>query len=155
MKRILIISSLCLFSFAILAQEQEVVASGGDDFRNSNGSLQWTVGEIVTESYSNDAGGLNQGFHHGSISVTKISENILNREISAFPNPAGRIVVIKFDKETCFEYVVYHMSGEAVLQGKEKQRMFNMPVDQLTSGIYFLKIIEDNQILKTFKIEKI
>ena len=98
---------MSIFSTTLQAQQQEVVANGGDYFQNTNGSLQWTVGEIVTESYTNDAGNLNQGFQQTTIVITEIPERLsAEKEIIAFPNPANNIITLEFEKETNFKFII-------------------------------------------------
>ncbi|MDD3860483.1 MAG: T9SS type A sorting domain-containing protein [Bacteroidales bacterium] len=156
MKYKLLILFMSIFSTTLQAQQQEVVANGGDYFQNTNGSLQWTVGEIVTESYTNDAGNLNQGFQQTTIVITEIPERIsAEKEIIAFPNPANNIITLEFEKETNFKFIIYDINGKLVLIGTQKQTRLDIPIDQLTTGMYFLKIYENNLIIKTFKIEKI
>ncbi|MEZ5197256.1 MAG: hypothetical protein R2764_12900 [Bacteroidales bacterium] len=64
MKKIVSLLVIVAFSTTLAAQSvsPEVVASSGDYYEGTNGSLSWTLGEIATETYS--AGGviLTQGF---------------------------------------------------------------------------------------------
>ena len=64
MKKISMIIIGGLLSVAVTAQSvsPEVIASSGDYYENSNGSLSWTLGEIATETYTAGNIILTQGF---------------------------------------------------------------------------------------------
>jgi hypothetical protein len=62
MKKTLLFSlTMFLFSMAIHAQQQ-VIASAGNYFSNASGSISWTMGEPVIESYTASGSILTQGF---------------------------------------------------------------------------------------------
>ncbi|MBN2174518.1 MAG: hypothetical protein JW731_10310, partial [Bacteroidales bacterium] len=64
MKKIAHILLLSAFPFFAFAQSvsPEVIASAGDYFENSTGSLSWTLGEVMNETFSNGSNILTQGF---------------------------------------------------------------------------------------------
>ena len=136
------------------------MVTGGDYFNNSNGSLTWTCGEIITEAFSNDDVSLTQGFNQSNLilSIEEKTENI-DFKISAFPNPTNDFITIKSDASTPLgnqklNYQLFDLKGNLIkqeLNGKQNQEI---SVKELTSGIYFIKIYNENQKSKTIKIEK-
>ena len=77
MKKILLLV-FCLSAVGFCKAQQlssSVVSSAGGQFEKSNGSLDWTLGEIMTETYQKTVGFFTQGFQQPSvIKVTGIDE---------------------------------------------------------------------------------
>jgi hypothetical protein len=81
--------------------------------------------------------------------------------VTLYPNPAQDELNLTFtlDKSGVVLYEVYNLSGQLILsqsraesQGIVRQ---NMDVNELSSGMYFLKILVDNQqVTKRFDIQK-
>lgn len=59
--------ALCFLLFPILIVGQtasmEVISSAGDGYQGDNASISWTLGELATETYSNESIIISQGFH--------------------------------------------------------------------------------------------
>jgi hypothetical protein len=158
MRNIIIVSYL-LFSVNILAQE--VLASGGDYFAQTNGSLSYTLGETVVETYSND-NILTQGFQQDY-------ENLLNTEFltsdnffEVYPNPFSSDIIIKYKPENAGEYLVElkDASGKEIYNSNYffSSSNFNhqISVSSLSSGIYFLQLRElHTGEIVIFKLTKI
>lgn len=144
---------LTLSSFS---QQKEIVSSGGALFQNPTGTLTWTVGEIVTESFTNESGELNSGFHQGNIELTDISElNNFTEKIIVFPNPTSETITILVEDELDFNYYIYDINGNEIIKIDEKDDNKNISLSQMAPGLYFLKICHNNSIVKTIKISKI
>lgn len=80
MKRILILLIAVVFTITLTAQSvsPEVVASAGDYYEGTNASLSWTLGEIVTETYTAGGVTLTQGFQQPiSITIAGIDLDVL------------------------------------------------------------------------------
>lgn len=41
----------------------QLISSAGESFKNSNYQLDWSIGELVIETYSGNQNMLTQGFH--------------------------------------------------------------------------------------------
>ena len=65
MKQFIIISSVafCLLGYVQTVQAQKVIATSGNYFENSSGSISWTIGEPVTATLTTADNILTQGFH--------------------------------------------------------------------------------------------
>jgi hypothetical protein len=140
---------------------QEVLASGGDYFAQSNGSLSYTIGETVVETYSN-GNILTQGFQQDYEHLLRIE--FLNSEIffDVYPNPFSSEIIIKYKPENTGEYLVElkDASGKEIYHSNYffSSSNFNhqISVSSLSSGIYFLQIRELNTgEIATFKLTKI
>jgi hypothetical protein len=155
----LIIASFVFFYLNISAQE--VISTGGDFYQQSNGSLSFTIGESVVETYSNGII-LTQGFQQDYENI--LSTDILTSEnfFEVYPNPFSSEITIKYYPETTGEYSLElkDASGKVLYKGNFffSTSNFNhqISVSSLTSGIYFLQLKQMNtEEIATFKLTKI
>lgn len=135
----------------------QLVSSAGETFKNPNYQLDWSVGELVTETYAGNQSMLTQGFHQGKYIITAIKQiTDLQFEISAFPNPATDYVHVKIASEK-FENLRFSFSdsdGKVLQTGSFTSNLQQINLAGKTTGIYFLKVISDKTTVKTFKIVK-
>ncbi len=81
-KYIYIVIFCLLSSFGISQQVSiEIKASAGDVSNNESFKAEWTIGEIIVESFAQDELVLNQGFHQGYYLITP-PDNLLIDNIS-------------------------------------------------------------------------
>ena len=67
---------------------QEVITTAGDYYLASSGSLSWTFGETITETFSTGINALTQGFNQSQLSATATYQlPTLDFNIKAYPNP--------------------------------------------------------------------
>ena len=66
-----------LFSLfaAISVYAQEVVATQGDSYSNTSGSIDFTIGEVITATGSNGAADITQGFHQTNLNCAIDARN--------------------------------------------------------------------------------
>lgn len=136
---------------------QEVVATDGDHFINSSGSISYTIGEPVTETYSGTSTILTQGFQQSSLVVTGIFEpGGINYEITAYPNPAIEFVTVKVSSiETPdMQYLLYDSNGRLLLRGLINDTETDIPFANYIPAEYILKILQNKTELISFKIIK-
>ncbi len=155
MKRflLLLLTALC----ATLLQAQEVIATSGDYYENTSGSLSWTISESVSETFENTNNILTQGFHQSRLTVTSINE-ITGPDfvINAFPNPAAEFVTLKVDskKTENLWYKLFDINGELLLHKKVKSNETEIPFSSYAHSTYFVKVLDNSKVLKIFKIVK-
>ena len=78
-----------IFLFATLfaafaASAQEVVSSQGETYSNANGSIDFTVGEVIINTGTND---LTQGFHQTNWNFLGLEDFAPDYEAIIYPNP--------------------------------------------------------------------
>ena len=136
---------------------QEVIASAGSTLNNINGSISFTIGESVANTLIKSDKTVTQGFHQTNISVSMVSEmNDLEFSISAFPNPAENILILKLNKVdmTGMQFLLFDINGKLLFRKNLENDETIIPVDKLIKGFYILKVQEGQKELKTFKIIK-
>lgn len=135
----------------------KLLSSAGETFKNSNYQLDWSIGELLTETYSGNLNMLTQGFHQGKYIITGVNLiEDLQLEITAFPNPVTDFVLIKIGSEKVenFRFIISDIDGKILQTGKfdENQKQINLAGKSV--GTYLLAILSNKAIVKTFKIVK-
>ena len=140
-------------------QAQEAVLTSGGDATGSGGSVSYSVGQIVYTTNTGTNGSVAQGVQQPfEIStVTAIAEAkgiILN--CSAYPNPATNFLTLKIEnyKIENLSYQIYDISGKLLLNNKINDTETSIPMESMSSANYFLKVIQSDKEVKTFKIIK-
>ena len=163
MTKHLLTGSLLLLGFWARGQSvmPDVVASAGDFFANSQGMIQWTIGEPMSETYGNTNNFLKQGFHQTGIDPVGIDEQVIGN-LSLFPNPASDQVTLQFDAESSGLYTVeiYNALGQQM-----SSRQLNVvaggfrhdiAVRDYSDGIYFVTVRKVGSNASTsFRVNKV
>ena len=140
------------------------VNSGGTKMTQSNGSLSFTVGELVVLSHT-DANGnsLGNGFTSGAAGSTQITTllqspvDLLN--VKVYPNPTTELVFVDI-LATKLSWVTIDMVD---VQGKQlstqkyagMSNRIGINTASYTAGTYFLVLKDDaNTTLATYKLIK-
>lgn len=161
LKTLIVFSFGASFSYAQSISPQSVNSSG-TSMSQSNGSLSFTVGELVvlsqTDSDGNTLGG---GFTSGAtISTASIQEpNVAVLNVRVYPNPTTDLltVAIQETKLPYFEIEITDMSGKVISKDKYAGISNNIGINSTSwnTGTYFLKLIGENaEVLGIYKIVK-
>ena len=161
MKKILVIGC-CIISYIGFSQEvtPEVMSSGGGYFEQANGSVSFTIGEIMTETFEQTSATITQGFQQSDLLSTEIEEDLyVEFDVNVFPNPAGNLLTIDFAEnlEEDISYSLTDISGKTLQNGSIEKGSQNtqLNVQPLAAGVYFLKLSNaEEETYKTYKIQK-
>jgi hypothetical protein len=154
----LVVLLLCSF-WTIVVHAQETIPATGGSATGTGGSVSYTVGQIFYSTYSWTNGTVTQGVQQPyEISVVTTIENssTVNLEFIVYPNPTRgvvKLILVSFDNEE-LRFRLYDINGVLLQDKKIEGRETEILMDNLSSSIYFLKIINNNNELKVFKIIK-
>ena len=153
MKKLLLIL-LCLpfIGFGQITSPS-VISSSGNSYNNGGINMDYTLGEIVVETFQPTVTPLpltytilTQGFHQGILKVTTSVENI-DIKTKVYPNPTTNFIIIELEKNVNADILVYDINGKLVLKDKlndENQKQLDFSF--LNQGNYLLHInIADKQ----------
>ena len=143
----LLLTSVCVSA-------QEVVATQGDSYTNSSGSIDFTIGEVVINTGSDGSNDLTQGFHQTNWNFVSIEDHVPSYEAIIFPNPTSEILTIRTSSFENVTYTLYDAQGKLVIQDKLSSVQTPIQVSQLAPGAYSLTLNNDTQNLKTFQLIK-
>ena len=137
---------------------QKVIPVTGGNASGSNGSISYTIGQIVYHSNTGSNGSVVQGVQHPfDISVVGIYETqYILSQYSVYPNPTNNFLILKIDNliTTNIFFQLYDISGKLFDYKKVTGNKTNIEMGYLTPSVYFLKIFRDNKEIKTLKIIK-
>ena len=151
-KQLLLLLCLPFFGFGQITSPS-VISSSGNSYNNGGVNMDYTLGEIVVETFQPTVTPLpltytilTQGFHQGILKVTTSVENI-DIKTKVYPNPTTNFIIIELEKNVNADILVYDINGKLVLKDKlndENQKQLDFSF--LNQGNYLLHInIADKQ----------
>ncbi len=150
-KHILTLTALGIVCFV---NAQEVVSTQGDSYSNANGSIDFTIGEVVTETGTDGTTDLTQGFHQTNWNFLGVEDFTPNYEAIIFPNPTEDVLNIRTSSFENVMYTLYDAQGKLVMHSILNGEQTHIQVSQLAPGSYSLTLHNESQNLKTFKLVK-
>jgi hypothetical protein len=81
-----------------------------------------------------------------------LANSTLTIPFNVTPNPFKEVITLKSDTETPFEYSLFDLKANKILEGKAINEI-QLETSFLSSGIYFLTVIQHQQ-KKTVKLIK-
>ena len=157
-KSILCLLFLSYFSFATIEAQETIPATGGNA-TGSGGSVSYTIGQVTYQTIEGTTGTVAQGVQQPyEISVVTAIENTdgITLEYKVYPNPTNgllKLVIQPFDDEN-LRFRLYDLNGVLLQDKKVESEETEISLENLSSSMYFLKVIKDNMEVKIFKIIK-
>ena len=151
--KLTILIGITFFSLITKAQsiELSLINSAGGSFNSQHENLTWTVGEVITESFSTDNLYLTQGFLQTNINKTSISTKKSEiSEINIYPNPASTVFFIDYTsgKEPSVshptELSLIDINGKVVFSKDLNQKLTSITINELKTGVYLIKLTKLN-----------
>jgi len=147
-----------VFAFWLNLNAQESVNSGGGDASGSNGSVAFTVGQVVyTTSISSSgavAHGVQQPFEIFSLSSVN---HVAVSGILVFPNPTDNFLTLIFEgtEELTSKVVLSDLQGRILQQLSITSHQTRIELADFPPAVYFLNVYSaDDFLFKTFQIIK-
>jgi hypothetical protein len=137
---------------------QEAVPTAGGNATGSGGSLSYTVGQVVYTTYKGTDGSVAQGVQQAfeiSISVG-IEVTEINLEILAYPNPTINSLTLNigdFNNEK-LTYQLLDLQGKLLDSREVMNTITKIGMQDFPASTYLLIVLENNSLIKTFRIVK-
>jgi hypothetical protein len=158
--KLLKLSAVFLLGLGLTSlQAQESVNATGGIASGSGGSASYSVGQVVYTTNTGTSGSVAQGVQQPfEISVvTELKEaKDINLSVTAYPNPTTNFLTLsinEFDISN-LSYQLYDMQGKLLQNEKITENETSIAMNCLVPATYFVKVIQGNKELKTFKIIK-
>jgi hypothetical protein len=164
LKPIAMLGAAMLMGTMIYAQSisPQSVNSSGTKMTQANGSLSFTVGELVVLSQTDSEGNtLGSGFTAGAtlttVSIQETDAAVL--DVRVFPNPTSDFVNIRINYSSIEQVLVSitDLKGKEVYNGKYAglSNVIGINTVSYATGTYVLSLKNlNNQVLGTYKIIK-
>ena len=137
--------------------QSSFVSAGGDN-ATDKGSISFSVGQISTEYATASVGSVSQGVQVVYDVLTVGIDNYPSVTLmQVYPNPTASGVALRFDDVSQFvpcSAVLYDADGKALQHIEVSENLTYIPMYNYVSGIYYLNVSQNKNILKNFKIIK-
>jgi len=135
------------------------VAVGGND-SGVGGTLSLSVGQLVYTSSKGSNGSLTKGLqqpyevYESTDSINKYPN--IRLELKIYPNPTISNVILSIGDSASenLAYSLFDLNGRLLFLEKINSKKSTIPFENLPTATYFLRITNNDVILKTFKIIK-
>ena len=154
------LSALLLLGLGLTGlQAQESVNATGGNASGSGGSASYSVGQVVYTTNTGTNGSVSQGVQQPyEISVVTGIEEAkgINLSVSAYPNPTTDYLTLSIGEFEIsnLSYQLYDMNGKLLQSEKISGNQTSIVMSNLVPSSYFVKVIQGNKEVKTFKIIK-
>lgn len=140
---------------AVLAQKGTVCAGGVAT--GAGGSITYTIGETNYITATGGGGQITQGLQQPfEIYILEVETAKLNVNVSLFPNPTNEFIVLSVEGSNVenMSYQLYDIDGRLLVEKKLESNVTNILMKDFASATYFVKVINNNNESKNFKIIK-
>jgi len=154
------ISAILLFGLGLTGlQAQESVNTTGGNASGSGGSVSYSVGQVACQTHTGTSGSVAEGLQQPyEISVVTSIEEAkgINLSVSAYPNPTTDYLQLKVESEKLkyLSFQLLDMNGKILQSEKIIGTQTSIAMGNLVTATYFVKVFQNNKIIKTFKIIK-
>lgn len=150
--------SVLLLGLVITAKAQQATTATGGDASGSGGTVAYSVGQIVYTTNTGTTGSVAQGVQQAyEISiVTGLEDTQISLNMQAYPNPTTDYLTLNvgnFELST-LNFQLYDISGKLIESRKIISSTETIAMGNLSSATYFLKVSNNNNEVKSFKIIK-
>lgn len=159
-KRILCFIALPLLALPGIAQNMhDVIPAAGGHASGSGGSVCYSVGQVVYKTNTGTNGSIAQGIQQPYeifvIDAIEADQNI-DLSISVYPNPTADVLTISTTESNLSDLLVqlFDDNGNRLMSEIFSSNQVTIDMNCFVSATYFIKIVRNNQTVKTFKIIK-
>jgi len=160
MRLSLLITVFLAFTFSLSSSfAQEVIPASGGDTKGSGGSVSYSVGQLFYHTHRGEDGSVAEGVQqpYEILVVTGIEDaKSINLSVTAYPNPTTDYLTLEvkdFELST-LHFQLYDMQGKLLQSEKITGNQTSIVMSNLVPATYFVKVIQGNKEIKTFKIIK-
>lgn len=152
--------SIVCFTTALFncVAQQSPTASGGD-VTGTNGSVSYSVGQVVYLTSTGTNGSISEGvqqpYEISEVLGTEDFSNLIS-DVKIYPNPSTDVLTLNLVNQDNLEldYQIIDNNGKLLTSDKIIANETNIDVAALPSSIYYLRITNLNKEVKTYKIIK-
>ena len=137
---------------------QETVDTSGGKATGSGGSINYSIGQLLTNSKSGSNGSQNEGVQQSIELLTLGIEDDLElvTSLRVYPNPTTDHLKINlgFESYEGLSYTLHNINGNLIKSMKIEAHSVKVAMSTLSPALYILSIKKLNNTLKTFRILK-
>jgi hypothetical protein len=137
---------------------QEAIPASGGEASGAGGTVSYSVGQVAYTTNSGSNGSVAQGVQQPyEISTTvgiEVKDILL--ELSVYPNPTTHFLNLLIENEEWknLTYQLFDIQGNLLESNQLISNNTTIKMEGLPKSSYFLKVADDQRMVKTFKIIK-
>lgn len=146
-----------LLGYSLSVQAQQATTASGGNASGSGGTVAYSVGQVVYTTITGSNGSAAQGVQQAfEISIVLGVENHQVNLIRAYPNPTIDYLTLNVGNSdlSYLNFQLYDITGKLIENKKITSATETIRMENLPSATYFLKVTNNNKVVKTFKIIK-
>lgn len=154
-----IVLFIIFFFITVGLQSQTSINTSGGSAKGNGGSVNYSIGQIMYKTYFNKENsvidGVQQPFEISEI--TSIFENSkMKLTLSAYPNPTEKNITLDIEDKVVpnLYYQIYGIKGELIRTNKITTSKTTIEMGEILAGTYFFRVMQENKIVKSFKVVK-
>jgi len=159
-KALIALIAFCIFGFGTAIRAQNSIPTTGGNATGSGASVSYSIGQVVyttntSITYGSVAQGVQQPFEI-SVPTTLEEAKGISLEMVIYPNPVTDLLRLKVDNHEVesLRYQLYDINGNVLLSNKVEGKESDISMQNFLPSVYFLKVTDNNKVIKTFKIIK-
>lgn len=147
-----------LTSIPIYSQNNSIITSGGD-ISNSNGSINYSIGQIFINTNSNSNNYIIEG-NQQPYEIYSLSNSNLdnpNLTIKIFPNPTNDYIFLSYSNDNYenTNFQIFDLNGKEIIKKRKLyEKETKIFLEQFQIGTYLLLITNEDNTTSSFKIIK-
>jgi hypothetical protein len=158
MRNLRILTTIVALIFSVGLSAQETVPATGGDATGIGGSSSYTVGQVVYTTNTGTNGSVAQGVQQPYEISTSVGIEVteINLELVVYPNPTTNVLNLNignYNNEK-LTYQLYDMQGKLLDSKHVINNSTPIVMQELPKSTYLLSVLDNNSLIKTFRIIK-
>ena len=147
-----------LFSATIVYSQQSLTAAGGE--ATGSGTASYSIGQVAYSNNTGSNGSVSQGVQQAYtiVDVVDLVGGLatINLELAAYPNPTNNALTLNIGNynNQNLTYRLCDMQGKLLDSKKVNNRSTEIGMQDLPASTYLLNIVDQESLIKTFRIIK-
>jgi opacity protein-like surface antigen len=162
LKKLKLTAVFLLFTGLTALKAQEAIPASGGNATGNGGTVSFSVGQVVYTTNTGTNGSVAQGVQQPyeiSVVTGLATANGIELQYSVYPNPTLDLLTLRMDVSISpslqsMSYQLFDMNGKPLEYRKITDVVTSIKMSGLPMATYYLKISENNTVVKTFIIIK-
>lgn len=136
---------------------QQCAVSSGGEANGNGGVISYTIGQLACNVNSASTGFIEEGIQqpYEIYNITAIKSHLDDIKVEIYPNPTSKIISLEIGGiHQNLSYQLFNSSGTLLRIQKDLGSKTNIDLTNVGASIYFLKVIQKNKVVSSFKIIK-
>jgi hypothetical protein len=139
-------------------QAQQGITVTGGSASGSGGTAAYSVGQVFYTTSTGTGGSVAQGMQQAYeiATILGLEERQISLNMVAYPNPTTDYLTLSIGNTelSSLRFQLYDGTGKLIESKKITSTSETIEMGSLASALYFLKVVNNNKEVKTFKIFK-